>query len=104
MKENKVPCENCEFCGLCNCGEAIPTIQIISSPIPVKRKRRMRNAILLSITGVMIALAMISVASADSTSLIPIVTLLISGTWLVLFAKANGMDKFLYIEEADEDE
>ncbi len=87
MKENKVPCENCEFCGMCNCDDMLP-IKIVSGP--VKRKIRIKNVILLAITGAMIALAMFSIASIASCHWIPFVGLFISGTWLVLFAKANG--------------
>lgn len=50
----------------------------------------MKNFILITISVIMGALFMFSVASLDSASALPFVSLIISGTWLAAFAAANG--------------
>lgn len=54
-------------------------------------KRKLKNAIILTITAVMFVLWVLSVLSVDSTTNIPIFTLIISTTWLFYFMWANDM-------------
>lgn len=58
----------------------------------------MRNKILLGITDIAFILLMLSCASMDSESIIPIATLLMCGAWLILFSMAN---KEYYEKEDD---
>ena len=51
---------------------------------------KVKNVILISVSVAMGALFMFSLASLDSTSLYPILGMLISGMWLLAFAAANG--------------
>lgn len=62
---------------------------------------KVKNLILITTSILMGALFMFSVASLDSPSILPLVSLIISGTWLAAFAAANGA---LEIEFAVEDE
>lgn len=51
---------------------------------------KVKNVILITISLLMALLFAFSVASIDSPSLLPLVSLIISGTWLAAFAAANG--------------
>lgn len=62
---------------------------------------KVKNLILITISILMGALFMFSVASLDSPSLLPLVSLIISGTWLAAFAAANG---WLNVDCYEEDE
>lgn len=54
-------------------------------------KKKLKNAIILTITAVMFVLWVLSVLSVDSTTNIPIFTLIISTAWLFYFMWANDM-------------
>lgn len=56
----------------------------------MRKKRRIHNFILKFITGTMFILFMFSVAAFDSESILPAITGMVSLTWLLLFALANG--------------
>lgn len=68
-----------------------------------KIKCSMRNAILLSSTAVMVAVFFVCIAAVDSPSRLPLVGLLISGAWIVLFAMANEHLIMDEIEGGDSD-
>lgn len=54
-------------------------------------KKKLKNAIILTITAVMFVLWVLSVLAVDSTTNIPIFTLIISTIWLFYFMWANDM-------------
>lgn len=64
---------------------------------------KVKNAILISISVVMGALFMFSLASLDSPSLFPILGMLISGMWLLAFAAANGAMDIQYEVDFEKD-
>ena len=64
---------------------------------------KVKNAILISISTVMGALFMFSLASLDSPSYYPILWLLISGMWLMAFAAANGVMEIEYEVDFEND-
>ena len=55
-----------------------------------RTKAKIKNGILLSITGMMIAMAIFSIAMIDMFHWIIFLALGVSLTWLVLFSMANG--------------
>lgn len=59
-----------------------------------RTKAKIKNGILLSITGMMIAMAIFSIAMIDMFHWIIFLALGLSLTWLVLFSMANGWFEF----------
>jgi hypothetical protein len=70
----------------------------------MKIKRTLKNAILMSVTAVMLAIFFLSIASVDSSSWIPFVLLCLSGGYIVIFAYANGFFEWLEYEKEDDED
>ena len=56
----------------------------------IKRKRKLKNITLKSSAAFAMCILIASTVCVDSSSIVPIITLMLSGTYLGLFAKANN--------------